>query len=163
MNFFMIHENAQISAINLPDYAILNVNVREGWQMLCDMGHIVGVFWNTQNKLYSASHPNTRMHIQDKEMFDRFISHYLACCQEYQIRTGKINKIIKNFYDFHKEEIHLKIKDKLPIISDFYQSQIHYLINNKSDKITRACKGSHIKAGEQIKRLHDLKYGLYCK
>ena len=76
MQFYVIHENPKRNAELLPDYAIKNVNVREGWQILSDIGHAVGVTWEGQNKCYNINHPATRRWYRDKKTFTDFIFYY---------------------------------------------------------------------------------------
>lgn len=81
MQFYIIHEDPKTNVQLLPEYALKKVNIREGWQILSDIGHIHGVSWPKQNKIYSASHVLTRSFCVNLIAFDRFMLHYIACAE----------------------------------------------------------------------------------
>lgn len=85
MQFYMIAEDGAASAALLPD-AMIRVNVREGWQILSDIGHYFGVRWDHQNKPYNVNHPTTMRLRESFESFALFQSHYLAALNEWERR-----------------------------------------------------------------------------
>lgn len=134
MQFYIIHKDPKVSAKNLPDYALKNVNVREGWQILSDIGHNFGFTWDGQNKLYSASHALTMEFYSSPEKFKYFVSHYRACCEEYYNRFGKMRKEMELFADLDASGIIEDIITKLPNSRE--ESVVQYLLNRKGNKLS---------------------------
>jgi hypothetical protein len=103
MQFFIVHPDPKTNASILPDYAIKRVNVREGWQIICDIGHNLGISWEGQNKPYSIWHAETRRFMVNREAFQYFYRHYCACLDMYIQRFGKrtvFHTKFDNFFDF---------------------------------------------------------------
>ena len=96
MQFYIIHEDPIINAYTLPEYALQKVNIREGWQIMSDIGHRFGVTWEGQNKPYSPTHAFTRS-LSHASAFLRFFKHYEACCNAYRNRYGKSRAEIDSF------------------------------------------------------------------
>lgn len=76
MQFFIIHNDPKTNFNTLPHYAIHKVNIREGYQILSDIGHLFNVNWIGQNKPYSIYHAETRRFWRNKESFINFLRHY---------------------------------------------------------------------------------------
>ena len=134
MQFFIIDSDPLKNSKILPDYALKKVNIREGYQMLSDMGHNVGVYWEGQNKPYSFWHAETRRHLVNKESFLKFLEHYESCCYEYLDRYQKLNVYIKNF---QKNYVEIRmISEKLPSNRTFEEFTLAYILSAKRDKLT---------------------------
>lgn len=141
MQFYMINKDPGISARALPDYAIFQVNVREGYQILSDIGHKFGASWKGQNKCYNPNHPNTMRYWKDVDSFLLFALHYYSCLQEYTRRAkeqGKkyITKWHVGYAAFGAGDAVDIIRESLPGRIDDYQFQILYLLNEKKDKMS---------------------------
>lgn len=134
MQFYIIHPTPAISVKLLPDYALKQVNLREGYQILSDIGHIVDVHWPNQNKLYSISHALTRSFCSSIGAFNEFVINYDHCCREYYNRFGKMIRYMDLFSDWLDGNYFDLIVDKLP--EDRYSSVIQYLTTVKRDKLT---------------------------
>jgi hypothetical protein len=143
MQFYIVHPDPATSARMLPDYALKQVNLREGWQILSDIGHIHGVTWEGQNTLYSASHALTRLLCSSPSRFVNFLGNYEACLDEYNKRYGKPSPWAEKYrmFEYRWFDIH----EKLP--TDEYESVRRYLLEYKADKLTDAEK-ARIKKGE---------------
>jgi hypothetical protein len=87
MQFYILLEDAQDSAQLMPD-KLLRVNVREGWQILSDIGHHFGVTFPGQTKPYNPNHPTTMRHRECGAAFAMFRRHYVACLEKYHNRFG---------------------------------------------------------------------------
>jgi hypothetical protein len=122
----------------LPDYALKQVNMREGWQILSDIGHIHGVTWEEQNKLYSASHALTRLLCSSPERFYSFILHYEACLSEHYKRFGEHSPLAFRYFAHFTPEIQQSLVDRLP--ADEHESTRRYLLEYKADKLKEAEK-----------------------
>jgi hypothetical protein len=125
MQFYIIDDDPIVNATLLPQYA-RKVNIREGWQILSDVGHTVGVSFTGQTAKYSLSHPAVRRFTKDKASFTRLILHYQACLVEekeysrtwmdkFANATAGINEIKNRLPDTRSDELHT----------------IDYLLNNK--------------------------------
>lgn len=141
MQFYAIHKEPRLNAKYLPDYALKKVNVREGYQILSDIGHCFNVHWETQNKLYNYNHPATMRWRKDGESFDRFVDYYEACLEEYKRRYGKTTSFHKGFNDFLTGSLHSHSPYKTIILIiepkvTTEQSTIEYLLTAKEDKLT---------------------------
>lgn len=136
MQFYMVHDDPKTSASMLPDYALKQVNLREGWQILSDIGHILGVTFEGQNKLYSTSHALTRS-LCIKTNFKTFIIHYISCCIEYLNRYGKSNSFIDKFIKLGEDENNTieRIYDRC--FENYYQATIDYLLTCKIQHLTK--------------------------
>lgn len=133
MQFYIIDKDPETSAKLLPDYALFKVNLREGWQILSDIGHIHGVTWEHQNNLYSASHALTRSFCTP-ESFKEFILNYEACLNEYNKRKSK-GSLYENWFDyFVLNGYHRNIKSKLP--KNKYLLCREYLLKYKNKHLT---------------------------
>ena len=135
MQFYIVHPDPHISAKLLPDYALNEVNLREGWQILSDIGHIHSVIWSGQNACFSKSHALTRQFCSRASEFGDFVCHYRACCDEYVRRYGKSNSFIDRFFKVPVPVLH-SIVDKLP--SDRYDNVRRYLLSEKRSHLTQA-------------------------
>jgi hypothetical protein len=136
MQFYIIHPDPETSARNLPDYALKRVNIREGYQILSDIGHILGIHWEGQNKLYSASHALTRHFCSDPNILKEFLRNYTQCCMEYERRYKKSHKYIDLFYsnyDYILTLPRLCYKSK-------YESTLKYLLEEKTSKLSEVDK-----------------------
>lgn len=88
MRFYMIYEDAAESAAALPA-AMIRVNVREGWQILSDIGHYLDIHWPNQNKPYNVNHPTTMRMRESQAALSLFQAHYLAALNEWERRFPK--------------------------------------------------------------------------
>lgn len=127
MQFYIIHSVPKQNIKILPEYA-KKVNVREGWQILSDIGHMHAVTWPGQNKLYSTSHVLTRSFCQNREAFKNFLSHYKACI------FGFKNSWWKKYWEFSvygESKLLLRIPKKRT--AEQYAAQ--YMLDWKADKL----------------------------
>lgn len=124
MQFYTLNTNPEISAKLLPDYALKKVNIREGYQILCDIGHITNVEWPNQNKEYNPYHALTRRFWESRGAFDFFMAHYQEYLIEYINRFEKETFWHERFIIIFniKEEIRKKIND-LPYYSDHFKGK----------------------------------------
>ena len=129
MQFYILHEDPERNIEILPEYALKKVNVREGWQILSDIGHIHNVTWEGQNKLYSASHVLTRSFCQNLTEFCRFAVHYAAC-------VDKVEGSWKSKYDVFKATAYEELCNKLPLHRTRAMFSIEYLLNTKWKHLT---------------------------
>lgn len=132
MQFYIVDPSPTTNAKRLPDYA-LRVNMREGWQILSDIGHRFGVTWENQNKCYNKHHPWTRQ-FSHKGNLNQLVYHLRACCEELYNRTGKIYGWygwVEDFYTGENEELFLSLP------RDQYEETIHYLETAKRDKLEK--------------------------
>jgi len=139
MQFYIVHPDPATSARMLPDYALKQVNLREGWQILSDIGHIHGVTWEGQNTLYSASHALTRLLCSSPAKFREFVDNYVHCLVEHRRRFDKASPWESKYKAFLKavDQIVL-LEERLP--ADEYESVRRYLLEYKGDKLTEAEK-----------------------
>ena len=135
MQFYIVHPDPEKSAEMLPDYALKQVNLREGFQILSDIAHIHGVTWPEQNACYSRSHALTRKLSSSRERFQRFLENYNACLTEYERRWGKCSWVDK-YFEFLGAGADTAISRKLP--ADEYEDTRRYLLTEKRDKLTEA-------------------------
>jgi len=141
MQFYVIHKDPRKNAAFLPDYALKRVNVREGYQILSDIGHYFGVHWGTQNKQYNYNHPAVMRWCKDGESFDRFVDYYEACLDAYEKRYNKKTAFHIGFRDFLQGSLNAYSPYKSimfliePRIS-WEQLTISYLMSAKRDKLT---------------------------
>ena len=139
MQFYMLHSDPVPSSRALPDYALFQVNLREGWQILSDIVHTVygtterDACFPGQNKLYSASHALTRQ-LGTKAMFVRFMRHYTANLDEYERRKGKPSAYAKKYDSFLRNYFVTVLAYQLP--ADIYESARQYITTAKADKLT---------------------------
>lgn len=133
MQFYMIHKDAKTSAKLLPDYALKKVNIREGWQILSDIGHIHGIKWNGQNRLYSASHALTRSFCS-KDAYNRFIQHYNQNLIEYEARFKSRTVFHDKFEAFADSGIGFDLYLVLP--ESTYESTRQYLLSQKTKHLS---------------------------
>jgi hypothetical protein len=124
------------SAKLLPDYALFKVNLREGWQILSDIGHIFGVTWLEQNALYSESHALTRMLCSTQERFIAFLRHYESCLLEYKTRKGIMSTWQYKYARFLFTTAAREIGKQLP--NNEYESTRIYLLTTKRNHLTVA-------------------------
>lgn len=132
MQFYIIHQNPKESARRLPLYA-LKTNMREGWQILSDIGHRFSLNWENQNKAYNPAHPWTRT-FSHKQGFNRLIHGLEACCEEYYNRTGKAPCWCGWVADFKAADKDEDLFLRLP--ADQEAETVHYLKTRKYDKMT---------------------------
>lgn len=100
MQFYIIDDDPETNAKELPDYCLKKVNIREGWQILSDIGHAMGVTWEGQNGEYNRYHAETRQYWKDILSFKYFIDHYSACLDEFERRFLKDTIFRKKFTDY---------------------------------------------------------------
>lgn len=131
MQFYIIHKDPETNAKLLPDYALKRVNIREGWQILSDIGHRFGVTWDCQNKHYNMYHPLTRS-FSTRSQFLSFKNYYHACLKEYEKRYGKPTIWHVNYYNVPWGKIH----DALSMTTE--QEVINYLTTSKAKHLTEA-------------------------
>lgn len=138
--YIIIEDDPEENAKELPDYCLKDVNIREGWQIISDIGHAMGVRWPGQNKEYNRYHAETRKHWENLASYNTFIHHYQACLEEYERRfkdTFKKTPVwFQRFRDFlYYADYLLKIefleKEKLPKRWQI----IEYLTTNKAPKL----------------------------
>ena len=125
MQFYIVDEDPHVNIEVLPTYALKKVNVREGWQILSDIGHIMGVSWHGQNKAYSLSHVLTRSHCQNRVRFLRFVAHYEAC----------VLAVGGSFLDKFKEAPIGEIASAIPEERDECHFQAEYILNHKEQHL----------------------------
>jgi hypothetical protein len=137
MQFYMLDADPIKSAKLLPDYALFKVNLREGWQILSDIGHIFGVTWPEQNALYSESHALTRMLCSTQERFNNFLQHYEANLTAYRIRTNILKCTWRVKYEnFRVSNAATEIRAQIP--NSEYDSTRIYLLTTKRKHLTAA-------------------------
>lgn len=130
MQFYIIDDNPKKNVELLPAYALQKVNVREGWQILSDIGHIYNVQWSTQNKCYSKSHVLTRSFCKNLHEFMRFLVHYQACA--YAVGGSYFVK----FQEFMRNGKATELSNAIPTERNNNQFVMHYLLTQKADKLT---------------------------
>lgn len=145
MQFYIIHHDPETNARLLPDYAIKQVNVREGWQILSDIGHNLGIEFPGQNKAYSIWHAETRRFMKDHVTFGHFVACYRDCLSEYTNRFRR-RTIFHDRYDQFIGDPYLSISMALPTERTHEQFMASYLLRGKRDKLTV----------EEIARLEEL-------
>jgi len=131
MQFFIIHPNPDENAKLLPDYAIKQVNVREGYQILSDIAHNLGITWEGQNKAYSVWHAETRRFMANRDSFMKFADHYLSCLNEYEKRFGKLTI----FHQKYQKVPIGYIYSQLPEVRSHEEFMRDYMLSAKSDKM----------------------------
>ena len=144
MQFYIIHEDPKTNAKLLPDYCLKKVNLREGWQMISDIGYLYGIKWEGQNKMYNPYHAETRQYWKSPVTFRNFIDHYVTCLGEYIKRFDKKTVWHYRFTHFigcdYYTQLYIKIKEEP-------KSQIvKYLLDRKRKHLTE----------EEIKRLEEM-------
>lgn len=134
MQFYRVMSDPELNAKFLPDYAIKSVNVREGYQILSDCGHALGVSWETQNKEYNRCHPNTWRHWKNPRAFYDFLNHYIACLSEAD------NRGFTKIYETYRAKLQVFIVEVLPDITvpDLTEEQhmAKYLLHRKSKHLS---------------------------
>ena len=85
MQFYIIDPSPDTNADILPAYALKRVNLREGWQIISDIGHRFGFEWDGQTKEYNPHHPLTRS-FSYRGSFTWLFLHYIACLDAYIAR-----------------------------------------------------------------------------
>lgn len=134
MQFYIVHEDPYESAKLLPDYALKKVNLREGWQILSDIGHLFGVTWEGQNKCYSSYHAKTRTFWISPDRLKYFIHHYMVYLKEYEVRFNKKTTYHDKFVEFLWYSF-IELKSKLKPMTETEQD-IFYLLNAKRKYIS---------------------------
>lgn len=130
MQYYIVHPDSVISAKYLPLYA-LRCNLREGFQILSDIGHRFNHHWPHQCKPYNPVHPWTRTFShRHRAGLTVFLNNYRACCEEYYNRTGKMTCWQQWFAD-------IDVGFWINVPADQEQETLHYLINYKSDKMEK--------------------------
>lgn len=136
MQFYILDPDPKTSARMLPDYALKSVNVREGWQILSDIGHRFGVEWEGQNKCYNAAHPLTRS-FSNWPSFQTYVKQYRACCTEYLRRYKKSRAEIDRFCDgFDCLEPFWELTAAVPATPA--KECAHYLLTRKGAKLSNS-------------------------
>jgi hypothetical protein len=122
----------------IPDMSKLplwakRVNVREGWQMISDIGHAVGVTWPEQNKEYNRWHSNTRKWWIDRSEFQRLYTLF-------QISLFELyNKKDKTGITYFKKDVYFNGRftyNKLPRNRTEQQHEVLYMLERKSKNMT---------------------------
>ena len=134
MQFYKVMSDPELNAKFLPDYAIKSVNIREGWQILSDCGHALGISWKTQNKEYSRYHPNTWRYWKNPRVFYDFLNHYIACLTEAQER-GFTKPYETYQYKLQVFMVYVLPYIKVPDLTE-EQHMAKYLLHRKSGKLT---------------------------
>lgn len=129
MQFYIIHPDPETNVKLLPEYALKKVNVREGWQILSDIGHIHGVTFSEQNKQYSTSHVLTRSFCQNAEEFNRFMEHYKACV------TAVGGTYFEKWASITADEMR-RLYLSIPLIRSREQFALEYLLESKKKHLT---------------------------
>jgi hypothetical protein len=142
MQFYIVDPNPEKNIKLLPEYAIKKVNVREGWQILSDIGHMYNVTWEGQNKLYSASHVLTRSFCVNAVEYLRFINHYVACVYSYK------NSWQKRYETFLESGAYHKLLSAIPDQRTSFEYQAEYMLKYKSKHLTEQEKINLINIGE---------------
>ena len=124
MQFYIVDTNPERSAKLLPDYALVQVQLREGWQILSDIGHRFGVTWDGQNKCYNKHHPLTRS-FSCSGRFDTLTIHYEACLLEHARRDFMSTTWHVRFKDLPANEIWAELPDTPE------EETAHYLLTQK--------------------------------
>lgn len=117
------------------------VNVREGWQMISDVGHAVGVTWDTQNKEYNRWHSNTRKWWVNNKTLRELLNLYkisLDYLCEINDKTGITYKNKYNIFDMYY------LKNSLPVDRTEQQHEVLYMLERKQKNMTQ----------EEIEMLH---------
>ena len=137
MQFYVVDSDPRKSAEMLPDYALKRVNIREGWQILSDIGHRFGVQFDGQNKPYNPYHPLTRQ-FSYHQGFAIFLDAIYECCSEYVDRVGKSTPTVQAIADAFGDGTMTKILLAVP--SDAAAEARHYLLTRKAKFLTDAEK-----------------------
>ena len=133
MQFYIVDKDPLKSAELLPDYALKMVNIREGWQILSDIGHRFGFMFEGQNKHYNMYHPLTRS-FSNKEDFKILFNNYHECCLEHAKRFKKETEHILRFKsNFTQIETIAHILPK-----DTFEEVRHYLTTSKRKHLTES-------------------------
>lgn len=132
MQFYIIHEVPAVSAEMLPDYAIKKVNVREGYQILSDIGHALGITWEGQNKCYNSTHPITLRFYQNYISLYDFLRHYEENLKQYELRFGKRTV----FHERYTSVPIAKLLSAVPKNDNKYETIIRYILKHKSKHLT---------------------------
>jgi len=130
MQFYIIDLYQVENAKKLPAWA-LRVNIREGWQILSDIGHATGISWEGQNREYNRYHANTWRFWKTKEDFLKFYYHYKACLDEYK----RAYKIKPKYLDFIGNVPMQEILDNINTDSE-EKSVIKYMLERKSKNMS---------------------------
>ena len=130
LQFYIISKDLKKNFKYLPKYALEKVNIREGYQILSDIGHYYGVTWKFQNKKYNYNHPNVKKFCT-YPMFQEFISHY-----EESINYKKDTIFVQKYSYFKKENGKKKL---LAIIQkdNKYLQDIRYLLSSKKKNLQK--------------------------
>jgi hypothetical protein len=135
----------------LPLWA-LRVNVREGWQMISDIGHAVDVTWPEQNKEYNRWHSNTRKWWIDRSKFQRLYTLF-------QISLFELyNKKDKTGVAYLKKDAYFdgnRVYNKLPKNRTEQQHEVLYMLKRKSKNMS--AEERHV----LISMLHESDRGNY--
>jgi len=134
MQFYIIHNDPKINASLLPDYALKKVNLREGWQILSDIGHKFNVTWEGQYAKYNPYHVLTKSFWMNKEAFDKFIFHYTYCLKEYRNRYDK-ETIWHKLFKFFGKDNYCILYDKISN-GDIISQNLEYLLTEKRKFLT---------------------------
>jgi hypothetical protein len=154
MQFYQLDNDPIISSKLLPDYALKSVNIREGYQILSDCGHALGLEWTEQNKEYNRYHPNTWRYWKTKKALFNFIDHYMYNLIEYNDRFGSTKT-----YETYRFKFHNFVYEALPGIIKLkfdYTEEQHialYLLDRKRKYLSN----------KEIIRFVELVEGIYNK
>jgi hypothetical protein len=135
MQFYVIHPDPETNAMLLPDYALKRVNLREGWQILSDIGHAHDVKWEGQYKEYNRYHPNCWRWWKSRECFVKFNTYYFYCLLEYQNRFNKPTVWHDYFFSTSFHELMIALQYSIRILNE-HQHTAEYIIRRKSKHLT---------------------------
>jgi hypothetical protein len=134
MQFYIIHNDPKKNASLLPDYALKKVNIREGWQILSDIGHKFNVTWGGQYAKYNPYHVLTKSFWVNKESFVSFLSHYEYCLMEYTKRFNKTT-VWHRLFEIHYSTINY-LKNVIPERFSILDQNLEYLLTEKKKFLT---------------------------
>lgn len=151
MNIFVSDPSPTVSAHNLDDKRVVKM-ILESAQMLCTALHEHGASHLAQYKSTHKNHPCNVWARETRENYFWLYTHYLALCDEYTKRYGKIHKSSRLQYDLQKGISHIPVGDLTPFancaarkdlnidykhIVDAHQAYRLYLVDRwANDKLT---------------------------
>lgn len=142
MQFYIIDDDPIKNASLLPNYCLKRVNIREGWQILSDIGHLFNVTWEGQNKEYNPYHAETRQYWTSLQKFDYFIAHYSMCLLEYEKRYNKRtvwHDRTVNFMEFSLPKLRMKIDNEKgnQIVKYLLDRKLKFLTINEVQQLSK--------------------------
>ena len=124
----------------IPDMSKLplwakRVNAREGWQMISDIGHAVGVTWPDQDKEYNRWHSNTRKWWIKRGTFNTLMGIFVTSVNSLVKENDKTGLTYLAKY----QNSHAFIADiyyALPSFRTVRQHDVLYMLKRKSKNMT---------------------------